>query len=87
MTKQVKLQGVNALDESVQYGKDVSHFTDEKNYFRVEKSSPGNLKLTTPKGVYYLKRHTQLNIYQGFFGDNRKMQVSLKKVSGWIGYW
>jgi hypothetical protein len=86
MTKQFKLKGVNALDEVVKLGKDVLRFTDEKNYFSVEKASPGNLKVTTPKGVYHLKRNTQQNIYQGTLGGH-KVQVSLQKVSGWIGYW
>ena len=86
MTKQFKLQGVNTLNEVVKLGKDVVKFIDEKFYFSVEKSSPGNLKLTTPKGVYSLKRNTHQNIYQGTLGGH-KVQVSLQKVSGWIGYW
>ena len=86
MTKQFKLQGVNALDEVVKLGKDVFKFTDEKKYFSVEKSHPGTLKVTTPKGVYILKRNTHQNIYQGILGGH-KVHVSLRKVSGWIGYW
>ena len=84
--KQFKLQGVNALNEKVQYAKDVSHFVNENLYFRVEKSSPGTLKLVTPKGSYYLRRNTQQNIFQGTFGGH-KVQIHLKKVSGWIGYY
>ncbi len=83
--KKFRLQGINALGEVVKYAADVVKFTDDKYYFSVCYVGDG-LKLVTPKGTYALKPHATLNIFQGSF-NGHKVQVSLQKVVGWIGYW
>lgn len=84
--KKFELKGVNALGEPVKLSADVVKFTDDKAYFSISDVTDKSLKLTTPKGTYFLKKHAQLNIYQGEF-NGHKVQVSLKKIVGWIQYW
>ncbi|RLB94158.1 MAG: hypothetical protein DRH26_01980 [Deltaproteobacteria bacterium] len=82
----VKLTGINVLGERVKFLKDVVEFTDDNSYFSITMGDANSVKLITPKGTYYLKKHTSLNIYSGICGDT-KVRVSLKKIVGLLSYW
>ena len=86
MTRKFRLQGVNALGESVKLSADVVSFTDDNRYFSIKIESPTTIRLVTPKGSYPMKKNPSLNIYQATIAGH-KTQVSLQKVIGWIGYW
>jgi hypothetical protein len=83
--RRIALVGVNALLEPVKLSNKVVSFVDSTHYITIEKSSPGVIKLMTLKGTYFLKRHTQLNIYQGECAG-RKVNVSLKKIVGEVRF-
>jgi hypothetical protein len=86
MIRKFRLQGVNALGESVKLSADVVSYTDEKKYFSIKIESPNTIRLITPKGSYQMKKNSNQNIYQATLAGH-KAQVSLQKVVGWIGYW
>lgn len=85
MTK-LPLIGINALGEPVKLAKDVAMFTDDKRKMSVTIVDISTVRLVTTKGSYLLAKHPTLNIYQGTC-NGRKVQCSLQKIVGWVGYW
>lgn len=83
MDKSFRLEAVNALGETVRTAKERSYFVGNKNYFRIDPSEAA-VKLTTPRGVYYLKKDHR-GIYAGSF-KGVKIEISLQKVVGTISY-
>lgn len=85
--RSIALTGVNALGIPARLAKDVLNFIDEKAYFFVTReANPNRLKLVTPKGSYFLKKHSVQNIWMGNCAG-RKVHVSLKKVTGELRFW
>jgi hypothetical protein len=85
MTK-ILVKGINALGEPVKLAKDVATFTDDKHKLSVTIVDISTVRLVTTKGSYLLQKHPTLNIYQGTCNE-RKVQCSLQKIVGWVGYW
>lgn len=83
--KRYKLTAVDAIGRPARIADDVIAFESEDGYFRIIKRM-GEIQIITPKASYVLKRHTQLNIYQGTCGGH-KVHVSLKKIVGELRYW
>jgi len=84
--KRYPLIGIDAFNNHARISADVVAFTGHNEYFRITCPAMGELTLITPKGSYPLKRHTQLNIFQGTC-DGVKVHVSLKKIVGELRYW
>ena len=80
------LSGINQLGTSVKLGKDVISFTDGNKHFSIVIMSDSHIQLTTAKGSYNLTKHPTLNYYNGIC-NNRKVQVHLKAISGWLKFW
>lgn len=89
--RRYRLSAINALNEPVKFAKDCVAFTSITDYFRVVRESPEQLKLITGKGTYLLTKHATLDIYQGTWQDSskrtRKMQITLKKITGELHIW
>jgi hypothetical protein len=92
MTK-MKLVGVNALNEIVKLSKEVYLFSDMDGKVSVTIEDSSTVKLVTSKGVFFLKKHPTLNIYQGVMKSSvpkardYKCHIILKKVVGELIYW
>lgn len=84
--KRFALVGVTALNQPARVNAEVTRFTGHNDYFTVVVKSFGNMELSTPKGSYLLKKHTNQNYYHGTCGGH-KVHVILKKIVGEVLFW
>lgn len=84
--KTFNLVGINQLGVQVTEGKDVISFVDVEGHFSVTVTDASYIQLKTNKGVYNLPKHPTLNYYNATCNEH-KVQVHLKKTTGWIKFW
>lgn len=84
--KRFALTGVTALSQPARISADVTKFTGHNDYFTVADKGFGNIELSTPKGSYLLKKHTNQNYYHGTCAG-RKVHIILKKIVGEVLFW
>jgi hypothetical protein len=89
--RSIPLVGVNAIGEKQRTNATVAKFTNDTDYFGITVHN-NNLKMVTPEGVYYLKKHVAKNggKNQNYFHGTckgRRVEVTVRKVSGEVRYW
>ena len=83
--KRFALTGVTALNQPARVSAEVTKFTGHNDYFTVINKGLA-IQLSTPKGSYLLKKHTNQNYYHGTCGGH-KVHVILKKIVGEVLFW
>lgn len=82
----IAIAGLKADATSARIVAEVKYFADKAGKVKIVILSATSIQLMTAKGSYVLEKHPTQNYYNATC-NGRKVQVSLKAISGEIRFW